>query len=153
MSCTVTTPSVADFTAWLLSSVAVPQSVISVQGPLINDSFCQAKAQVNYLLCVSPVFYRLALYNLATDIMMNYGVDQAGETPADYFACMQRLYNLNAFSGGVVASAGDSGTSASVTVPTSLSDLTLSDLQNLKTPWGRAYLAIAQKTGTNWGLT
>ena len=36
----------------------------------------------------------------------------------------------------------------------SMKGLTLANLQNLKTPWGRMYLSIAQLAGpTIWGLS
>jgi hypothetical protein len=37
--------------------------------------------------------------------------------------------------------------------PEAMKTFTLANLQNLKTPWGREYLAIAQRAGTTWGLT
>jgi hypothetical protein len=41
----------------------------------------------------------------------------------------------------------------SLNVPKNLQDLTIMDLGLLKTPWGQAYLAIAEQFGTIWGLT
>ena len=38
-------------------------------------------------------------------------------------------------------------------VPDAFKALTISDLQNLKTPWGLTYLGFAQACGTLWGLT
>ena len=40
-----------------------------------------------------------------------------------------------------------------MTVPKAFDELTIGNLQNLKTPWGRVYLGIAQSYGTLWGLS
>jgi len=70
-----------------------------------------------------------------------------------YFTQARLSFKLASFFPGVVGSAGDQGTSVGMDNPEFMKGLTLMDLQLLKTPWGRAYLAIAQKSGpTVWGL-
>lgn len=71
-----------------------------------------------------------------------------------YFANARKQLKLNSFFPGVVASANDVSTGVGLQLPGFMQNLTLEDLQLLKTPYGRAYLAIAQKYGPNaWGLT
>ena len=94
--------------------------------------------------------YIQAVYNLAGDNLINYAPDQDGRT---YFQDLRTNFGVSNFVAGVVQSASDNGTSDSFTVPESLKNLTLQNLQNLKTPWGRAYLAISQSSGTLWGLS
>lgn len=70
------------------------------------------------------------------------------------FAQLRKQFKMNAFMPGVVASASDVSTSVGLDNPDFLKGLTLFDLQLLKTPWGRAYLSIAQKVGpTAFGVS
>lgn len=70
-----------------------------------------------------------------------------------YFAQLRTKFNLGIFAPGVVASASDVSTSTGLLNQDFMKGLTLEDLQLLKTPWGRAYMAIAQKIGpTIWGV-
>ena len=92
-----------------------------------------------------------AVYNLGVDIIYNVAQDQVGQT---FFAAARKTWNIYGFVSGVISNANDEGTGASLVVPDSLSQLSLADLQNLRTPWGRAYLAIAQKWGPDlFGIT
>jgi len=52
-----------------------------------------------------------------------------------------------------VGASEDEATSQTLLTPEAMKGLTLADLQNLKTPWGRQYLAFAQSYGTLWGIT
>jgi len=71
-----------------------------------------------------------------------------------YFQQVRSKLRLGAFAPGVVTSASDVSTSAGLMNQTFMQGLTLEDLQLLKTPFGRAYLAISQKLGpTVWGLS
>lgn len=71
-----------------------------------------------------------------------------------FFQWLRAKWNLNTSVTGVVNSSSDQSTSAGFQVPAQLMSLTLSDLQRLKTPFGRAYLEIAQEYGqTLVGLT
>ena len=63
-------------------------------------------------------------------------------------------YNVTAFQPGVIGSTSDQGTSASYATPDFMRGLSLYDLQLLKSPFGRAYLALAQRYGpAAWGLS
>lgn len=66
---------------------------------------------------------------------------------------MRAQYKIGAFVAGVLSSASDNGTSQGMTVPKSLQNLTIADLQNMKTPWGLEYLSILQQVGPIWGLS
>lgn len=71
-----------------------------------------------------------------------------------YFATIRRQFKLASTVPGVIASTSDLSTSVSLDNPDFMKGLTLENLQLLKTPWGRAYLSIAQKYGpTIWGLS
>lgn len=98
----------------------------------------------------SPLMYDQAVYNLAFSIMLEIGTDQPGQT---FFLDQRKNYDLNGFVPGVIASTSDEGTSESLVNPDFMKNLQLSDLQYLKNPWGRQYLAIAQRFGPIWGMS
>lgn len=120
---------------WLSTTLSIAQEVVNMS-----------------LNCTNPIIYTLAVYNLAMDRLVNYAQDQAGMT---YFSDLRERFKLTyAFAPGVVASTGDTGTSASYLNPEWMRSATIMDLENLKTPWGRQYMAFAQSYGsTIWGLS
>jgi hypothetical protein len=152
-------PTIAGFTDFIYGVMGIDPLVLPSNSPVIAMAFSVATAIVNPALAVvaSTVnvapqidLYSLAVYNLAADNLINYAQDQPGRT---YFSDLRASLKINNFAAGVVASASDSGTSDSLATPDSLKNLTLSNLQNLKTPWGRQYLAFAQSFGSLWGVS
>lgn len=99
--------------------------------------------------------YALAVYNLGCDRLCNWAPDSGlGDPPNTLFSQLRAAYKLENFIAGVVNSSSDVSTSQSLTVPKFFENLTLFDLQTLKTPWGRMYMSIAQQYGpTIWGLS
>lgn len=109
--------------------------------------------------------YAIAVYNLAADVLINIAQDaptdpiypntcsNAFPEGMQYWAWLRNKYNILAFFPGVIQSSSDEGTSASYLVPDQFQYFSVADLQNLKTPYGRTYLGIAQSWGTVWGLT
>lgn len=100
--------------------------------------------------CVSQLIYDQCVYNLAGDTLVNIAQDQTGQT---IFADLRKTFALNTFIGGVISSSADVSTSESMTTPEFIKSLTLANLQQMKTPWGRQYLAYAQSSGALWGLS
>jgi hypothetical protein len=118
--------------------------------PVIEYSYNFAINICTDLLAVIPqipgqFLYVTAVYNLAGDTLLSYAVDQPGQT---FFTQAQQQYQLQSFVSGVVSFAGDEGTQSTLTVPEALKNLTIGNLQNLKTPYGRKYLQIAQDMGS-----
>jgi len=106
---------------------------------------------VPYMLCaVGGTIYMLTVYNLAGDNLVNFAQDTP---PSTFFSTLRATLNINDPALGVVASSGDQGTNTSYLNPDFMKGFTLSNLQNLKTPWGRIALGYMQRTGTIWGLT
>jgi hypothetical protein len=113
----------------------------------------------------SPSIYAIAVYNLAADFLINIAQDQpsdpvvpnsgTGTNPngLQYWAFLRSRYNILSFTAGVVQTTSDEGTSAGYLVPEQFSQFSVADLQALKTPFGRAYLGIAQSFGSVWGLS
>lgn len=64
-----------------------------------------------------------------------------------FFSGLRTQWNVLGLVPGVVQSTGDQGTNTSLVVPEFFKTMTLEQLDLIKTPWGRAYLAYAQKAG------
>lgn len=83
-------------------------------------------------------------YPLATDP----GAETtAGNYTLSFFADLRKQYKLLSFVPGVTSSSSDQGTSQSWEISEFFKNATLSTLDLLKTPWGRAYLEYAQAYG------
>ena len=70
-----------------------------------------------------------------------------------FFSSARKQFGINSFVGGTISSSADVSTSESLNVPEQLKGLTLANLQNLKTPFGRRYLEIAGQYGNLWGIS
>lgn len=118
---------------WLFTTLAVAQGIVN-----------------EVLSCLQAPLYVLAVYNLATDRLINYASDVAGQT---FFMDQRTKFRLLDVSVGVSAAASDQGTAVGILNPEVMKNFTLANLQYMKTPWGREYLGIAQSVGTLWGLS
>lgn len=167
------TPNLAGFQWFLVNVAGISAGDLPPTTPVVAFAFDVALGVVNPALALvgipnSSTFsytrsqFDLAVYNLATDLVVNYAVDSPNApvvttrpdgTKLTYFDALRFKYGAGAFQAGVVNSVSDVSTSTSLEVIEAMKDLTLGQLQNLKTPWGRNYLAIAQSYGPLWGLT
>jgi hypothetical protein len=139
-----------------MNIMGVPSDVLPSTSPYICTSYEYATEMVNYLLDIaSPILYVQAIYNLAGDFLCNMAQDISTLPPPDntYWTNLRTTLGTNSFVPGIINAANDQDTSAALMTPLNLQNLTLGDLQNLKTPWGRMYLSIAQSVGTLWGLS
>jgi hypothetical protein len=146
-------PTREGFLKFLRCLVGIPTTALPDCSEAVTAAFCNALEIVNLQISqASPLLYREAVYNLATDYLITWAPDYQG---SKFFAELRGKdgYNITAFTAGVIQATADEGTSESMLVPDFFKQLTLADLQNLKTPYGRAYLAIAQRAGTLWGLS
>lgn len=165
-------PTLAGFLQFVRTMMNIRPTVLPDNSPFLSMSLAVALGIVNPALRVAPVpqsdgaqvplnpltttipvhtMYDLAVYNLAADNLINYAQDQNGQC---YFTDLRKELNINGFVSGIVQSASDESTSVSLVVMEAAKEFTLMNLQQLKTPWGRAYLGIAQSYGpTTWGLT
>ena len=123
-----------------------------IMQPIVYTSFTVAMAIVNDALAqATPATYVLAVYNLAMDRLVRFAPDQQNQT---YFSGLRTQFNLVSTSVGAVASASDQGTSASIANPEWMRQMTMRDIQTLRTPWGREYMGFAQAWGPFvWGLS
>lgn len=164
---TVGTPptqaTLAGFTAFVRDQMGVGVAVLPDDSGWLAFSYGIALEVVSLTLAsVSAVMYVQAVYNLAGDNLLNFAQD-APNAPAvaaadnkdrlPYFAYLRQKWKLLDFVAGVVQSSGDETTNVSLVVQEAAKDFKLSDLQNLKTPYGRVYLQIVQRMGPVWGLS
>lgn len=145
-------PTLAGFQWFIANVMQIPAVSLPPSAPVIGFAFSVA---CDTVLCAiqqaSPLLYNQAVYNLAADLLINYATD----TPATptYFSGLRDTFKIGQFSAGVIANAGDEATSAGIEVIEGMRLLTIDQIQNLKTPYGRTYLGIAMKYGTAWGVT
>lgn len=147
------TPNLADYQTFLteqgFTAIVLPPSSMWI--PITFDI---AVATVNPLLaladCRAPI-YSLCVYNLGADRLLNFAPDQPNQT---FFATNRKKLQLLKFSAGLVASSSDNGTSGSKEVIRAAKNMTVTDLEMMKTPYGRVYIGFAQNYGpTIWGLS
>jgi hypothetical protein len=152
-------PTIEGYTAWVYSVMGVPDNVLPEDSIYIQMSYDIAFEIVNrYIWCANPGVFTVAVYNLAGDYLVNIAQDDPNAVPppdnaTTYWADLRGSLNLNSFVPGLVNNAADQGTSAGLQLLKSMENLTLGDLQTLKTPWGRIYMGIAQSVGSMWGWT
>ncbi len=148
-------PTAAGFSTFVFQIMGVPATALPSDAPVITAAFNAAANWVNPMIgCLNPYDGMYAVYNLAADRLARWAPDGTGSDPTSTaFATMRKNLGLNSFVAGVVGSAADVSTSDALVVPDWFKNITLADIQDLGTPWGRAYLAIAQQMGTLWGIS
>lgn len=144
-------PTLAGFQDFVTNTMQIPEADLPVGSTVICQVFETARRIVLHALrCIDPFLYMMAVYNLAASLLIQFAPDQPGST---YFADYRAKYGIGTFTPGVISSSSDSTTSQSWLNSDFMKNLTLADLQNLKNPYGQAYLMIAQSYGAIWGLT
>ena len=150
--------------------MGISSSILPDNSIYITIAYSVAIEICSMQLCGVPAYgsgqysiYNLAVYNLGGSNVLNYAQDLPGAPvvqpsknglPAlPFFADYRRAWNMNGFVSGVVQSSGDEGTNVSLVVQEAAKNFTLADLQYLKDPYGRQYLAFAQRLGTLWGIS
>lgn len=88
--------------------------------------------------------YLRAVYNLGVHHLLSIAQDQPNQS---YFAEQRSTFNLLSLIPGPVLASGDQNTSETLVVPEFFKNLTLSEIDLIKTPYGRAYLGYAQMYG------
>src|ERR1017187_7799432 len=131
--------------------MGINTTILPSSAPVVTMAYNVAIDLVNTDLACGPVYvYELAVYNLAGSNLINFAHDTP---PSTYFTDIRKQWNMSGFVSGIIQSASDVSTSESMVVPDFIKELTLADLQYTKDPYGRQYLAFAQRYGTLWGLS
>lgn len=158
-------PTFAGFLNFVRVFMSIGTGVLPDDSPFLQPAYDSSITLVNVDMALvpsprtSPSFYATAVYNLAGDFLVNIAQDQpdapnvpGSAPPAPYFRWLRQTLNLNSFVGGVITASNDETTGESMTMPDFVKQLTMMDLQTLKTPWGRAYMAAAQQYGYIVGI-
>lgn len=154
-------PTFEGFGEWVRTYMQIPVQALPDGSPWTQWAYDYAIATVNLQIAALPgPAYLIAVYNLAGDWLIQNCPDVPPPNEYDYpgtdtpyFQYLRQQYGLNTFQPGLIQSSADEATSQSYMIPDAFKDMTMSDLNNLKTPYGRAYMAIAQKTGSLWGFS
>lgn len=169
-------PTIAGYTSFIYNVMGIPVAALPTTSPSIVFSFNVAMSVVNdTFACIgsnaggSPGvnIYEQMVYLLAGSQLLAFAVDVTSNPPIfpgsvsptnpnglPYFQGARAKWNINDFIPGVIQSSSDEGTSQSFVVQKAAENFTLQNLQQLKDPWGRQYLAFAQSYGPSvWGLT
>jgi hypothetical protein len=142
-------PTLGGFQAFLTGVVGIDPLYLPADSPVIGYAFDVAKLIVNRALWAAGT-YTMAVYNLGASQVINFAQDQPGRT---FFNDLRKRLGISAFTAGVVSSTSDNGTSESLLTPEFMRGLTMANLQQVKDPYGRQYLAFAQDYGpTVWGV-
>ena len=88
--------------------------------------------------------YTRAVYSLGADRFIRIAQDPSGDT---FYTTQRQTYAIFEFRPGVVMASGQGPTSQTLVVPDWYRELSLSNQELLKTPWGRQYMGYAQMYG------
>jgi hypothetical protein len=177
-------PTLAGFVSFCRTIVGITTDQLPDSSPYFGWAFAVALAIVNPALASVPIpsvdsvgaelnaggfsIYSQAVFNLAADNLFNFAQDPPGAplVPGSgdpksgdpeglpLFQFSRKKWNINGFVSGVIDASGDETTNQHLVVQEAAKNFTLANLQSLKTPYGRAYLAFAQTFGpTTWGMT
>jgi hypothetical protein len=155
-------PTLAGFQTFITNVMGISSGNLSPTNPVIAFVYNLAVNMVNPAIDhlpnsdpTQPTMYAVAVYNYAGDALIQLAQDTAPSftPPVSYFVGLRQSYGLNSLPTGMVSSTGDQGTNSSYVVPDFAATLQIMDLQQMKTPYGRMYLSIAQNYGSLWGLS
>lgn len=149
-------PNLPDYVLWIRNVVGIAPGWLPDGSPFFGYALDRALRLVLIPgAALSGAEYTLAVYNCATHVQLKITPDQVvNGVSYTYFAAKQAEFKLFALPAGLVTSSSDQGTSESNAVPDALQQLTLTDLDFIRTPWGREFLAYQQDYGPFvWGLS
>jgi hypothetical protein len=146
-----TTPTLAGFITFCRNVVGISTDAMPDADPGFQNALDYAALWIPlYLNQLSPGLFTVCTYNWAASLLIQYQQDQPGQV---FFAQARQSYGISNFVPGVISSASNEATSQSMTIGKGLSNMSLTDLQRVKDPYGRQALAILMDLGTLWGLT
>lgn len=151
-------PTLAGFEAFIRTQMKINTAVLPADADATSTAY-QISVELTNLLVelVSPVIYTVMVYNLAGHVLIETAPDVDPEViykdDLPYFAYFRKFFGLTSFVAGVIQSTSDEGTSQSMSIPQMMENLTIADLQYLKTPWGRIYAQYAAMYGNIVGVS
>lgn len=157
-------PTFPGFQGWVYRVMGVPVEWLPTDSDAFFYAYNTAVATVNdWFECIPGPILANATYNLAGHLLITWAPDitttppypykVVDGVPYGYFEWIRKQNNVLGFTTGTVSSSSDEGTSVALVVPEQAKNMTLDQLQLMSTPYGRSYLGIAQKIGTQWGIS
>jgi len=144
-------PNLTDFTNWVYAYIGVTVQALPLNSPWPGYAFNQAQSLVPCYSTVSAIQFVLATYNCAGHILLKITPDQQGQA---FFAGVRKDMKLLEPQIGAIVSSSDNGSSNSFAVGDGMRNMTIGDLDFMRTPMGRDYLAYLQDFGPGvWGLS
>jgi hypothetical protein len=148
-------PTIEGFTAWVSAVMGVsagdmpdPTTLQVAFDQALNLTYLGLQGVPSQVTTMS--IYAQAVYNLGGHYLVEFAVDNPNST---FWTDLRNKFGIYNFTGGLTNQAHDQGTGEGMYIFPIFAGMTMLGLQLLKTPWGRAYLAIAGSWGTLWGLT
>lgn len=146
-----TIPTLAGFVTFCRDIAGITPEVMPDADAGFDRAFSIAQGMIPLELCqLSPVIFTDCTYCWGVSVLVQFQQDQPGET---FFSDMRSAYGVNNLVPGVISATSDEGTATSLTVGKSLANLSLTDLQRIKDPFGRQAIAYLMELGTSWGLS
>jgi len=118
--------------------------VIAAQSPTGYNSPPEKSFQIS--VTSSTVFTYALVNDPGTQTM-------PGTASEIYFQTLRAKWNIYGFVSGIISSSNDESTGQSLVTPEKMKNLTMANLQNLKTPYGRQYMAFIESYGPIWGVS
>lgn len=143
-------PTLEGYTDFLRNNVGIPVSALPADSAYIEQTYNIALELVLTCLKFLPDVYAWAVYNLACHILVCQCPDQTGQT---FFSDLRTKFGTLNFTPGLIQSSTDQGTGQSWMVPDVFKRLNVRELAYLKTPWGQAYMGIAQMGYPIYGIS
>lgn len=156
-------PNLPDYIDFVHNTMMISPLIIPSTSPYLGYSLNQALGIViNVPAWCGPswgslpgysgdIGYILAVYNCAGHIQITITPDQPMRTDLEK---LRKQFKLLDPYNGVVESSSDQGTAESLAIPDSLRNLSLIDLDMIRTPYGRTALAWNQNFGSGvFGLS
>jgi hypothetical protein len=137
------TPNLADFTTYCQN-----QGIVATYTASSSEYFQWAFnwSMADAMVCpnMPTIRYVLAVYELGADRFITIAQDDGQGT---FYQTQRTTFGVLEFRPGVVMASGDGPTSQTLVVPDWYRELPLAAQEQIKTPWGRRYLAYAQMYG------
>lgn len=148
---TPTSPNLADFLIFIANQMDIGPAYLPSNSPWPQYALNSALAQVNDTAsAIDGLSYTIATYNCAAHLLLLITPDQPNQT---FFRDKRQALGMLKMLPGVTQSSSDQGTSDTFAVPEQLRNLTFSDLDFMRTHYGRAYLGYCQAYGEVSGLS
>lgn len=138
-----TTPNLADFTTYCQNQGIVASYTLSTS-EYFDWAFDWAFNDALTCSQMPTLQYVLAVYTLGADRFIRIAGDDGQGT---FYQDQRASFGVLQFKPGVVMASGDGTTSQTLVVPDWYRNIPLMAQEQMKTPWGREYVAYAQMYG------